>query len=355
MSRAALAERPVAPATVFTLASTQEAPAPPERRGIARDQVKLLVARPGAIAHRQFRDLADQLDPGDLVVINTSATLPAALAGYRENGRPASVHVSTQLDDGDWVIERRRTDGSGPTLDGARGDLVFVPEDLVLRLTEPYPNPDAGRSRLWRVRPTPPTDTVAYLARHGRPIGYRYLTEPVPLRDLQNVYANQPGSAEMASAGRPFTAELIVRLIARGVTITPIVLHAGVSSPELHESPTPERYDVPDTTARLVTSAHEAGHRVIAVGTTVARALETVAEPDASMTPGRGWTNLVLGPERLARVVTGLITGLHAPEASHLLLLEAIAGPDLVRTAYDAALTNQYLWHEFGDSMLFLP
>jgi S-adenosylmethionine:tRNA ribosyltransferase-isomerase len=143
--------------------------------------------------------------------------------------------------------------------------------------------------------------------------------------------------------------------MARGITLAPVVLHAGVSSPELHESPAPERYVVSADTARLVNSAREAGRRVVAVGTTVVRALETVAARDGTVRPAAGWTDLVLGPARPARVVGGLVTGLHAPEASHLLLLEAVAGADLVRAAYAAALESRYLWHEFGDSMLFLP
>ncbi|TMC46937.1 MAG: S-adenosylmethionine:tRNA ribosyltransferase-isomerase, partial [Chloroflexi bacterium] len=176
-----------------------------------------------------------------------------------------------------------------------------------------------------------------------------------PLSDHQTVYATEPGSAEMASAGRPFTAPLLVRLVARGVAVAPIVLHAGVSSPELHEPPLPERFAVPASTARLVEATAATGRRVVAVGTTVVRALETVAGVDGRVRPARGWTDLVLGPDRPARVVTGLVTGLHAPEASHLLLLEAVAGAGLVGAAYRAAIERGYLWHEFGDSTLFLP
>jgi S-adenosylmethionine:tRNA ribosyltransferase-isomerase len=146
-----------------------------------------------------------------------------------------------------------------------------------------------------------------------------------------------------------------VRLMARGVTVAPLVLHAGVSSQEKHEPPMPERFAVPAATARQVNSAREAGARVVAVGTTVVRALETVATPGGTVSPGHGWTDLVLGPDRPARAVTGLISGLHEPEASHLALLEAVAGPALVGRAYEAAVAERYLWHEFGDSTLLLP
>jgi S-adenosylmethionine:tRNA ribosyltransferase-isomerase len=159
----------------------------------------------------------------------------------------------------------------------------------------------------------------------------------------------------MASAGRPFTAELLVRLMARGIPVVPLTLHTGVSSPELHEPPYPERFAVPEGTARLVNATRQVGRRVVAVGTTVTRALETATDDDGVTRTTAGWTDLVLGPGRPARAVTGLVTGLHAPEASHLQLLEAVAGPDLLDTAYRAAVAGHYLWHEFGDSMLFLP
>jgi S-adenosylmethionine:tRNA ribosyltransferase-isomerase len=198
-------------------------------------------------------------------------------------------------------------------------------------------------------------DRIDFLRRHGRPISYHYVDGAYPIEDYQTVYAKVPGSAEMASAGRPFTERLLVALMTSGITIAPVTLHAGVSSPEAHEPPLPEWFEVPADTARLVCSARRAGRRVVAVGTTVTRALESATSPHGCVHATAGWTDLVLGPDRPARVVSGLITGLHAPEASHLLLLEAVAGHDLVTDAYDAAVEQRYLWHEFGDSTLFLP
>jgi S-adenosylmethionine:tRNA ribosyltransferase-isomerase len=341
--------------TTFTLSPGQEATSPPERRGLTRDGVRLLVARPGLVEHARFHDLPGHLAPGDLMVVNTSATLPAAVDAHRTGGRSAPVHVSTPLDDGDWVVEIRLADASGPDLGAAAGEEIRLPGGVRLRLVTPYPDANAKISRLWRAAVTPKIAVAAYLSRHGRPIGYGYLKGSYPLGDYQTVYATQPGSAEMASAGRPFTARLLVRLMTRGVVIAPVVLHAGVSSPEVHEPPTAERFVVPETTARLVNSAREAGTRVVAVGTTVVRALESAARPGGTVTATAGWTDLVLGPDRPARTVSGLVTGLHAPGASHLLLLEAVAGAGLVATAYDAAVGQGYLWHEFGDSTLFLP
>ena len=342
----------VVPATRFVLPPDAEAHEPPERRGLARDEVRLLVARPGAVEHRRFLDLADVLEPGDLLVVNTSATLPAALDARHHDGRAMTLHVAAALDDGDWVVEPRRP--HGPETGVSAGDRLVLPGDVVLTLVAPYPDEDAPR-RLWRARPGPPVDLVGHLTTHGRPIAYGHVAGRFPLGDHQTVYATRPGSAEMPSAGRPLSERLLVRLVARGVTVAPLVLHAGVSSPEKHEPPMPERYDVPVATARLVNSARRAGTRVVAVGTTVVRALETVAAPDGTVSPGHGWTDLVLGAHRPARAVDGLISGLHEPEASHLALLEAVAGPELVGRAYAAAVREGYLWHEFGDSTLLLP
>ena len=341
----------VVPATRFVLPLGAEAHEPPEHRGLARDGVRLLVARPDRVEHRRFRELAAVLDPGDLLVVNTSATLPAALDVRHHDGRPMTVHVATTLDDGDWVVEPRRPDGPEP--DVGVGDRLGLP-GVVLTLVAPYPDELAPR-RLWRARPWPPVGVAGYLATYGRPIAYGHLAGRFPLADHQTVYATEPGSAEMPSAGRPLTESLLVRLMARGVTVAPLVLHAGVSSPEKHEPPTPERYTVPRETARLVNSAREAGARVVAVGTTVVRALETVAAPDGTVSSGHGWTDLVLGPDRPACTVTGLISGLHEPEASHLALLEAVAGSALVGRTYESAVAERYLWHEFGDSTLLLP
>ena len=343
------------PFTRFTLPPGSDATAPAERRGVPRDGVRLLVAQPGVVKHRRFHDLPDLLEPGDLVVVNTSATLPAAIDGRRADGRRTLVHVSTELDDGAWVIEVRRGDGNGPDMTVQNGETLRLPGNVELRLTAAYPDPTAPMSRLWRADVAPPSPLPEYLRRHGRPIRYGYLRKRFPLADYQTVFATDPGSAEMASAGRPFTPPLVVRLVTRGIVIAPVVLHTGVSSPELAEPPAPERFQVPAATASLVNTTRAAGRRVVAVGTTVTRALETVAGSDGTVRAASGWTDLVLGPHRPARAVSGLVTGLHAPDASHLLLLEAVAGPDLVDAAYRAAVEHGYLWHEFGDATLFLP
>ncbi len=336
----------------FRLPDDSDATSPPEARGLDRDGVRLAVATPAGVSHTRARSLPEHLHPGDLLVVNTSATVPAAVE-FPRLGSTWTVHVSTELDDGSWVIELRLPDRSGPAAPDA-GEVLRLPGGVRLRVAEPHP---AGQRRLWRARPLPSVDLVGYLADHGRPIRYSYVEGSWPLSALQNVYADRPGSAEMASAGRPLTERTLVRLMAGGVAVAPIELHTGVSSQEPHEPPQPERFVVPAATARLVESTRAAGRRVVAVGTTVVRALES-ASPAGRVVPSAGWTSLILGPDRPARVVGGLLTGLHAPEASHLDLLEAVAGRELVADAY-AAVTGPdspaYLWHEFGDSMLLLP
>jgi S-adenosylmethionine:tRNA ribosyltransferase-isomerase len=346
-------------ALAFELPQRLEATEPPERRGLARDAVRLLVADASAesLIHARFHELPQLLVSGDLVVVNVSATLPAAVPGRRAgDGSAVRVHFATrapELDESWRVVELRSPDGSRPVR-GRAGEMIELAGGAAeLELVAPY----ASGSRLLLAKLAGAGSApgiLELLARHGEPIRYGYVPHAWPLADYQNVYAIAPGSAEMPSAGRPFTPELVTALVVAGIAVAPVTLHTGVSSPERHELPFPEQYAVPEVTVRLVNSTRKAGGRVIAVGTTVVRALETVADEDGRVTAGEGWTGLVIDPERGVRAVDGLITGWHEPDASHLLMLEAIAGEDLLRRSYDSALHNGYLWHEFGDSHLIL-
>jgi S-adenosylmethionine:tRNA ribosyltransferase-isomerase len=346
------------PRTRFERPPGSDAAEPPEARGIARDGVRLLVgdAAQDGISHARFSEIGDYLEPGDLLVINNSATLAAALDARRDDGRSAVVHFSTALDDGSWVIEVRPTGrASGHLGDVADGERFELPAGASLTVGASYPVSGLTGGRLWRARIAIEGEVASYLARHGRPIRYSYVECPWPLRDYQTVFAQRPGSAEMASAARPFSTALVTSLVASGIAIVPITLHAGVSSAEAGEAPVAERFDVPAGTARLVNATKAGGGRVVAVGTTVTRALESAAGEDGTVSAASGWTDLVIGPDHPVRVVDGLVTGWHAAGASHLLLLEAVAGVDLVGAAYDAATREGYRWHEFGDSALLLP
>ncbi|WP_404385201.1 S-adenosylmethionine:tRNA ribosyltransferase-isomerase [Knoellia locipacati] len=349
------------PTTRFGAPDDTTAPAPAEARGVARDGVRLMVASHHRITHAHFSDLPDHVAPGDLVVINNSATIAAQVDGVRRGHRrdhgAVVVHVATPLDDGTWVIELRTApDASAPILDAVGGEVVEV-GSVLLTLVDPYPRPQSSPTgagnRLWRA--SVDGDLPKDLRRHGRPIAYGYLDRRYPLSDYQSVFSTVPGSAEMPSAGRPFTDSTITRLVAGGVGVAPVTLHTGVSSQEAGEAPQTERFVVPETTARLVNATRATGGRVIAVGTTVTRALESAVTPGGRMEAARGWTDRVISPDEPARVVDGLITGWHDPHASHLLLVESIAGADLTQAAYDAAVEHGYLWHEFGDSALLLP
>jgi S-adenosylmethionine:tRNA ribosyltransferase-isomerase len=341
-------------ALAFELPPPLEAHEPPEARGLPRDHVRLMVAtrHDGRIVHARFDDLPSFLDPGDLVIVNVSATLPAALAATREDGTSLELHLSSPAPRGaadDWVVELRR---EGLRFSGvASGGRLDLPAGGRVRILAPY----ASGRRLWLARLDVPGTVESYLGQHGRPIRYGYVPDEWPLAAYQNVYALEPGSAEMPSAGRPFTAELVTRLVAHGIVVAPVTLHTGVSSPERHEPPYPERYRVPPETARLVNAVHGWGGRVVAVGTTVVRALETAADRAGTVAPGDGWTNLVVNPERGLWAVDGVLTGWHEPAASHLQLLQAAAGKELLEQCYREALERSYLWHEFGDSHLVLP
>lgn len=344
------------PRTRFHLPGELSAASPPESRGVPRDQVRLLVADEKRVRHARFAQLDRYLAPGDLLVVNTSATLPAAADGVRQDaGIAVVVHFSTSLDDGDRVVELRTApDAARPVLDAVPGERIRLGEPpgvTTLTLVEPFGD-QGGRNRLWRARPG--SGLSRHLAAQGRPIRYGYVPDAWPLEAYQTVFATDPGSAEMPSAGRPFTPDLITRLTVRGIRIAPVTLHTGVSSQETGEPPLPERFRVPQGTAEVVNQTRREGRRIVAVGTTVVRALESATGTASQMVAAQGWTDLVIGPQHPPRVVDSLVTGLHAPDASHLLMLEAIAGPDAVDRAYRAALRGRYLWHEFGDVCLLL-
>ncbi|MCW2945473.1 MAG: queuosine biosynthesis protein [Actinoallomurus sp.] len=338
----------------FALPSGLEAHEPPEKR----DGVRLLAATADGVTHHRFTALPDLLRPGDLLVVNTSATLPAAVRLDR-----LALHFSGPLPpasrdpaDGSWLVELRLRTGEAtvPYTGGRPGEWFPLPGGATLTLLARH------TPRLWRARLD--TDVVPYLRRHGVPIRYGYVRRDWPLSAYQTVFGvpdpagpgPESGSAEMPSAGRPFTAELVTRLVTHGVLMAPLTLHTGVASPEKDEPPYAEQYDVPAATAALVNHVRWENGRVIAIGTTVVRALETAVAEDGFVRASRGWTSHVVTPSEGVRVVDGLLTGLHEPRSSHLRMLTAVAGTELLERVYAEALEHAYTWHEFGDLNLLI-
>jgi S-adenosylmethionine:tRNA ribosyltransferase-isomerase len=345
--------------TTVRVPEERSARVPAEQRGpgLDRDSVRLLVSCGTEVSHHAFVELPRRLRAGDLLIVNTSPTLAAAVDGRIGHARVV-VHFSTRGDDGRWAVELRDPDGKGTTRARAGGPVdteVRLAGDVRLVLEEPL---TPCGSRLWWGRVSDP-DVLGLLRRHGRPIRYSYTRRDQPLSVYQTVFAlpsaDGSGSAEMPSAARPFTARLVAELVSRGVQFAPITLHTGVASAEAHEPPYPERYEVPEASARLINAARAGGGRILAVGTTAVRAVESAVDDGGVVRARKGWTDLVVTPERGVRVVQGLLTGLHEPEASHLLMLEAIAGRAAIERGYAAALSGLYLWHEFGDVHLVLP
>ncbi|HXW87424.1 MAG TPA: S-adenosylmethionine:tRNA ribosyltransferase-isomerase [Streptosporangiaceae bacterium] len=350
-----------------TLRPELEAHEPAEARA-SRADVRLLVSRTasGEVSHHEFAELPELLLPGDLLVVNNSATVPAAVvvtaapAALGADGA-LTVHFATSMPDGDWLVELRSGHGPAttPFAGGTAGLLIGLPGGAELTLDRRFSR------RLWHARLS--TAVLPYLLRHGQPIRYSYVSRAWPLQAYQTVFATWPGSAEMPSAARPFTPEIVTRLVSRGVAIAPVTLHTGVSSLEGGEDPYPESYDVPATTARLVNLTRQAGGRVIAAGTTVVRALESavLARGDDSTAiapaaggpvgPAAGWTWHVVTRQSGVAVVDGLLTGLHEPRSTHLWMLAAFAGDSLLRRCYQEAAARGYHWHEFGDVHLLLP
>lgn len=337
----------------FTLPAELEAHEPPEARGLDRDGVRLLVGSnaTGEVSHHAFVELPELLRPGDVLVINTSGTMPAAVPVVDSR---LTVHFSTERADGTWLVELRESAGkaTAPHAGGAAGQRYPLLGGGTLTLREPF-----SRNRLWvaEVHTGPAKSVREYLNLFGAPIRYGYVPMPWPLSHYQTVFATQPGSAEMPSASRPFTDRIVTRLVTAGVHWAPLTLHTGVASPEAHERPYPEWFAVPANTARVVNQAREAGGRIIAIGTTAVRALESAAGPDGQVDAAQGWTEEIITPRRGTRAVDGLLTGFHEPRASHLDMLAAIAGDDLLNRCYAEAIEHRYLWHEFGDVNLLLP
>ena len=337
---------------MFNRPNHLEATAPPEHRALTRDGVRLLVTAPDGSIHALFRDLYEFLVPGDLLVVNESETISASLPAEGSLGTFV-LNLSTNYGNGLWLAEPRWSSTKPGPLPLKEGEIVWIP-GLIGRLLSKYP----GLERLWFVQLH--GDVNASLADYGTPIRYGYLDQVYPLEAYQTIFARVPGGAEMPSAVRPFTQRTLDSLREKGVDIAAILLHTGVSSLEVDSEELedqvmyPEPFEVSSATAKAVNDAKNEGHRIIAVGTTVVRALESAWDGE-EVQPASGFTKLYIHPDRGVHVVDGLLTRFHDPMASHLAMLYALAGEEMVRSAYTEAVKSGYLWHEFGDSNLILP
>ena len=349
----------------FHLPAELEAGQPPEARGLQRDQVRLMVSSisEDQITMTDFRSLPQFLQSGDLLVVNTSGTMNAAVKAFRKDGSQLELHISTHLPADLWSVELRRFEGNStkPFYDAHAGEVLRLEGGGQVTLLAAY-RPDQrntfdknAKVRLWIAHLELPLSILEYLQLNGYPIRYKYVQDSWPLEYYQTIFANEPGSAEMPSAGRAFTAELIIRLLSNGIQIAPLLLHTGVASLEDHEPPYEEYFRVPDNTAEVINLARASGQRIIAVGTTVVRALETVSDRKGKVHPGEGWTSLVITPQRGIYSIDGMLTGLHEPRSTHLAMLSTLADKRHLELCYQRALREGMLWHEFGDLHLLLP
>lgn len=331
----------------FDLPTELEARRPPEARGLSRDGVSLLVSNARTHSHEvaKFTDFAKYLRAGDLLVVNDSATIPAKLEARRPNGTVIALHLSTRISESTWIVEPR----NAPLI--AVNETLTLPAKASATLFAPV---HPSNPRLWYATLQLPLPTLEYLGKHASPITYTYVDDTYPIDAYQTIFARNPGSVEMPSAARPFTLRVLDSLYRNSVNIASITLHCGVSSPETHEPPLEERFTVPDWTAATINATRARGNRVIAIGTTAARAIESAVTPDGTVHPKTGWTSHIIDTAHPPRATNALLTGFHEPAASHLLMLEAFASPSLIAEAYKKALKEHFLWHEFGDVHLIL-
>ena len=342
----------------FTLPPELAADEPPERRGIARDEVRLLVIdrASGQLEHTRFDHFGEFLRADDLLVFNSSRTLPASLSGCVEHGPCIEIRLAEHLPDDSWLALLRCQSGD-PFSCGLRPKMLV---DLGQGLTATIRMRDEHIPRLWQLSFSKSGSELInafYLV--GRPVRYEYVSAPWGLDYYQTVYAREPGSAEMPSAGRAFTWRLLFDLQRRGVETAYIVLHTGLSSYldeelDAQHPASEEEYFVSERAADKINEAHARGGRVIAVGTTVVRTLESAADEQKRVQAGHGYTRLHITANHTLKAVDGLLTGLHEPEASHLDLLTSFLPAEKIKEAYQEAVRQKYLWHEFGDLNLIL-
>jgi len=340
------------PVIQFELPENLACPLPTEERGLRRDDVRLLVTADDGkvVKHSHFHQLTEFLQPGDLLVVNTSATVAAAIPLHLPNGNEGVLHLSNQLKNGRWLVEIRAIENNKTKRwkKGQEAMLLNLPNGGQLQLKQRFYN-NHHLLDLWEVDLLLPKSIETYLHENGRAIRYSYSDKHYPLSYYQTQFSTTMGSAEMPSAARGFTVELVEKLIAKGVDIVPVLLHTGVSSLELDEKPYPEYMEISAISAQKINEAKQNGARVIAVGTTAIRALESAVDENNQVKAFKGHTELFIDHDYKMKIADALLTGFHEPEASHLLMLQALVSVRHLEEAYATAINNNYYWHEFGD------
>jgi S-adenosylmethionine:tRNA ribosyltransferase-isomerase len=343
----------------FDLPDELSANKPPELRGINRDMVKLMTidSSDGATRHSTFNHLADFLRSGDLLVFNSSRTLPASLRTINAGkDQPTEVRLAEHLPDDSWLVLILFGNEN-------KNDELIRPGQKIefkCNLSAVVENKDQRNPRLWKIwfsqTGSELIDTIHLI---GKPIRYGYISAPLPLEYYLTVFAIDPGSSEMPSAGRAFTWKMLFDLKNKNIGTTFLTLHTGLSSYMDDDLSIPhtvgeEEYFIPNGTASKIRTAKAKGGRIIAVGTTVVRALESSASITGKVIAGHSYTNLKITADHDLKITNGLITGFHEPQASHLDLISAFLSPKQIRKAYEEAIQKRYLWHEFGDLCLIL-
>ena len=341
----------------FELPGRLECTQPTELRNLERDEVRLLVTTDSKhVRHTTFRNVDQHLQKGDVLVVNTSATRATALPVALPGNRKGMAHFSTRVNGHEWLVEIREIEEEKTVRwkEGKLGMKFHLPDGAEIRLKRKFYK-ERELLHLWVADFTTFQEQEAYLAEHAQPIKYDHLNEHYPLDFYQTHFSLHPGSSEMPSAGRGFTKDLVERLLEKGVIFAPILLHTGVSSLEENESPYAEYMEIDQASATKINNAKKHGRKIIAVGTTAVRVVESAVNQRGEVVPYTGNTDLFIDNGYRMKVINGLLTGFHEPRASHLKMLQSIAGFDHIERAYDSALENNYFWHQFGDLHLILP
>jgi len=344
----------------FHLPKSLECAKPAEERGILRDEVRLMVSHRAndSIAHTTFSEIDNYLQVGDVLVVNTSGTMKAALSTRLPNDEEGRIHLSTPLENNEYLVEVRQVvDNNTKRFYGLQvGDKLPIPLSSNVEIITPHftQNEDGEHLQLWKVHVDIPIPLEEYLSLYGEAIKYSNINKKYPHHYYQTYFANEMGSAEMPSAGRAFTSRLVSQLLSKGIQFAPILLHTGISSLEANEKPYPEYFKVSESTASLINLARAEGRRIIAVGTTAIRAIESAVDKEGWTQAQEGMTNLFITTKSGLKVIDGMLTGMHEPKASHLLMMQALADVGHLSKCYEAAIAEQYQWHEFGDLHLIL-